>query len=417
MNLSLFIAHRIHFREGKLDRLATRPAVRIATAGIAIGLTVMILAVSIVIGFKREVRNKIIGFSSHILVTNFDSNSSYETAPIYPSDLLINELRSIEGIRHVERYATTMGMIKTDSAYQGIVLKGVDSDFDWSFFSTYLVEGETLTFPSDGISSDVLISSYLSRLLNLHHGDTFLSFFIQDTETIRARKFRISGIYSTGYEEYDRLFVIGDLRQVARLNDWEADGVSGLEIFINDYEQLDALSEVLYFRLIDQKDRKGNTLYARSIAELNPMIFNWLEVLDINVVVILILMMLVSGFTMIAGLLILILERTQMIGILKSLGEDNRSIRKIFLYVSLFLTLRGMLWGNIIGVGICFLQKYFHIFTLDPSNYYLDTVPIALSVTTWLSINLCTCIVSMSMMLIPSYLITKINPSKTIRFE
>jgi lipoprotein-releasing system permease protein len=240
---------------------------------------------------------------------------------------------------------------------------------------------------------------------------------VQNTEEVRARKLHIRGIYDTGYIDYDKLFIIADLKQVIRLNDWESDAVSGLELFVDDYDRLDAISESLYFHLIDRQDREGNSFYVRSIQELNPMIFNWLNVLDINVAVILVLMMAVAGFTMISGLLIIILERTRMIGVLKALGQEDRSIRKVFLYISSFLIGKGMLWGNVIGLVICFLQSCFHIVSLDPSNYYLNTVPIDLSVTSWLWINLGTWAVSMLMMLGPSYLITKINPARTIRFE
>lgn len=414
MNLELFIARKIHFGP-KADRQATPPAIRIATIGIALGLAVMILSVAIVIGFKKEVRNKVIGFGSHIQITNFDNNSSYETIPIAVGDSLLQGLQAYPGVRHVERFATKPGILKTDTDFQGIVLKGVGTDYDWSFFRQNLKEGEILQLDEQKRSTDVLISRYLSDLLGLKVGDSFLTYFVE--QEVRARKFHIAGIYETGFADYDKLFVVADIRQVQRLNGWAADQVSGLELLVDDYDQVDQTAEALYFKLAEQQDREGNTYFVRSIKELNPMIFSWLDVLDINVVVILVLMLAVAGFTMISGLLIIILERTQMIGILKALGESNASIRKIFLYVSFFLIGKGMLWGNVIGLAVCFLQSATHLFKLDASVYYLDAVPIDLRFSAWLLLNIGTLVLSMAMMLGPSYLITKIHPARSIRFE
>lgn len=412
--MELFIAKRIHFsKEG--DRQVTPPAVRLAIIGIALGLAVMILSVAIVVGFKKEVRNKVIGFGSHIQITNFDNNSSYETTPIAVSDSLLQALQEFPGIKHIERYATKMGILKTDSDFQGIVLKGVDTDYDWSFFRKNLKEGDTLAINPEKNSTDVLISQYLSDLLGLKLGDSFLTYFVQDD--IRARKFKIAGIYETGFMDYDKLFVLADIKQVRRLNGWEEDEVSGLELLVDDYDDLDQIAEDLYFDLVEKQDRHGNTYFTRSIKEMNPMIFNWLDVLDVNVVVILILIFAVAGFTMISGLLIIILERTNMIGILKALGENNASIRKIFLYISFFLIGKGMLWGNVIGIAICLIQSHFHILKLDPSTYYLDAVPIDLNILSLVLLNIGTLCASMLMMLGPSYLITQIDPAKSIRFE
>lgn len=414
MNLELFIARKIHFsKEG--NRQVTPPAVRIAIVGVALGLAVMILSVAIVIGFKKEVRNKVIGFGSHIQITNFDNNSSYETIPIAVSDSLHQALREFPGIKHIEGYATKMGILKTDSDFQGVVLKGIDTDYDWSFFRNNLKEGELLTIDPKKTSTDVIISRYLSDLLGLKLGDSILTYFVQ--EDVRARKFNIAGIYETGFMDYDKLFVLADIKQIRRLNGWEKDEVSGLELLVDDYDKLDQIAEDLYFNLVEKQDRHGNTYFTRSIKEMNPMIFNWLDVLDVNVVVILILIFAVAGFTMISGLLIIILERTNMIGILKALGENNVSIRKIFLYISFFLIGKGMLWGNMVGIAICLIQSHFRIIKLDPSIYYLDAVPIDLSIVSLILLNIGTLCASMLMMLGPSYLITKIDPAKSIRFE
>lgn len=375
----------------------------------------MILSVAIVIGFKKEVRNKVIGFGSHIQVTNFDNNSSYESAPIAVSDSLLRALHAFPGVRHVEAYATKMGIMKTDDDFQGIVLKGVGTDYDWSFFRNNLKEGDILTINPDKASTDVLISSYLSGLLGLKPGDSVLAYFVQDA--VRARKFTVTGIYETGFLDYDKLFVLADIKQVRRLNGWEKDQAGGLELLVDDYEDLDRVAEALYFDLVEKQDRNGNTYFVRSIKEMNPMIFNWLDVLDVNVVVILVLIFAVAGFTMISGLLIIILERTNMIGILKALGQNNTSIRKVFLYISFFLIGKGMLWGNAVGIALCLVQARFRVITLDPSTYYLDAVPIDLGLLPLALLNAGTLCASMLMMLGPSYLITKIDPAKSIRFE
>lgn len=416
MNFELFIARRIHFSKERGDsRRVTPPAVRIAVAGIALGVAMMILSVAIVVGFKQEVRNKMVGFGSHIRVSNFDSNSSYETVPIFVGDSLKSLLSALSGIRHVETFATKPGILKTETDFQGIVLKGIDVEYDWTFFRKHLKEGELFSIDTGKVTNDVLISQQLADMLRLRCGDSFHAYFVQDE--VRARKFRICGIYDTGFTDYDKLFVLTDIKHIRRLNGWEADAVSGLELQVDDYDDLDEVAAAVDDRLLNRRDRKGNIFYVRSIKELNPMIFSWLDVLDLNVVVILVLMMAVSGFTMISGLLIIILERTNMIGILKALGQQDRSLRRVFLYISAFLIGKGMLWGNIIGLALCWIQSFFRPLSLDPSVYYLDAVPIHLTPGSWLLINLGASVVSLLMMLAPSYLITKISPAKTIRFE
>lgn len=414
MNLELFIAKRIYLnKEG--DRKVTPPVVRISMIGMALGLTVMILSVAIVIGFKKEVRNKVIGFGSHIQITNFDSNTSYEYTPVALSDSLLIELKAFPGIRQVEPFATKPGILKTNTDFQGIVLKGVDSHYDWTFFRNNLKEGRLPKIVAGQTSSEVLISRYLADLLGLKSGDSFLTYFVQ--QDVRARKFHVTGIYETGFVDYDKIFVISDINQIRHLNHWDNDEASGMELLVDNYDNVDKIAENLYFKMSEKKDRLGNTFYTRSIKEINPMIFDWMSVQDINVVVILILILAVAGFTMISGLLIIILERTSMIGLLKSLGESNRSIRKIFLHISFFLIGKGMLWGNVIGISLCLIQSYFHVVKLDASVYYLDAVPIDLNIFSLVMLNLGTLFISMLMMLAPSYLISKIEPAKTIRFE
>ncbi|MDR0844187.1 MAG: ABC transporter permease [Tannerella sp.] len=415
MNVELFIARKIHFsREG--NRRATPPVVRIAIAGIALGLTVMILSVAIFVGFKKEVWNKVIGFGAHIRITNFDSNSSYETTPIVADEALLDSLRAFPGVRHVETFATKPGMLKTAENVQGIILKGVDADYDWTFFRDNLKEGELFVIDPRKSSTDVLVSRYIAGLLGLKADDTVLAYFVEG-ENMRARRFHITGIYETGFLDYDKIFVLADIKQVRRLNDWEDDQVSGIELLVNDYNALDPIAEEVYFEMSGKQDRLGNTYYTRSIKELNPAIFGWLEILDINVIVILLLMTAVAGFTMISGLLIIMLERANMIGVLKALGQSNAGIRKVFLYVSFFLIGKGMLWGNVTGLAICLIQSCFRVIPLNPSVYYLDAVPIDLSPAALLLLNAGTLTASMLMMLGPSYLVAKIEPAKTIRFD
>ena len=417
MNFEFFLAKRIHFSDDKGDnRRVTPPVVRIAMAGIAIGLAVMITSVAIVVGFKKEVRNKVIGFGAHIQLSNFDNNSSYESKPLAVGDSLRKVLLGTKGVRHIEAFATKQGIIKTETDFQGIVVKGVDVDFDTTFLSRHLVEGQMIHINPDTTSNQMLISKTTANLLHLKCGDSFIVYFIHEQD-IRPRRFRITGIYDTGFSDYDKLFAIGDIKHIRRVNGWEDDMVSRIAVFIHDYNDLDELTEELYYALFDQTDRLGNVYYVRSIKVLNPMIFNWLAILDSNVVIILALMIIVSGFTMISGLLIIILERTNMIGILKALGQCNYSIRKVFLNVSFFLIVKGMCWGNIIGLSICLLQSHFHWLKLDPETYYIDSVPIDLNWITWLLINAGSLVASFLMMIAPSYMITKIEPAKSIKYE
>jgi lipoprotein-releasing system permease protein len=414
MSSEFFIARRIYLnKEGEQN--ISPPAIRVAIMSMALGLVIMILSVAIVVGFKKEVRNKVIGFGSHIQISNFDSNTSFETHPIAVSDSILNQLKTTPNIRHIQKFATKPGMIKTDEDFQGVVLKGIDEDFDWDFFKQNLVEGEILSISPDSINSRVVISKYIADKLNFKLGDSFVTFFLQDQ--IRVRKYTIAGIYQTNFADYDKLFILSDIKQIRRLSGWDKDMVSGLEILVKDYDTVEDTGLGLYFSLQAYQDRLGNTFYTRSIRQLNPMIFAWLDVLDTNVVIILLLMLIVAGFSMISGLLIIILERANMIGILKALGENNTSIRKIFLYISSFLIGKGLLWGNAIALIICFIQKYFGILKLNPEVYYLSEVPIDLSVMSVILINIGTLIVTLLMLIGPSYLVAKISPAKTIRFE
>ena len=413
MNLEFFIAKRIHFQQGRKN--ISRPAVRIATIGIALGLAVMIIAIAVVVGFKQEIRNKTIGFGGHIQITNFDNNNTYEMNPIKADKALIKKIMSVDGVTHVQRFATKPGIIKTNTEFEGIVIKGIDAGFDWKFFKSNLVEGKIIDVSGSTPGNQVVISKYLTNLLGLKLGDSFYTYFIQDR--VRARKFKIVGIYSTNFVDYDKLFVLADMRQVQELNDWPSDSFSGLEVLISDFDKIDDVGDAVYAVTANRFNKEGSAFTIQTIKQLNPQIFSWLDLLDMNVWVILILMLAVAGFNMISGLLILILERTSMIGILKSMGATNWSIRKIFLYHSFFLIGKGMLWGNFIGLSLCAIQYYTGVIPLDAEAYYVSTVPITFNWLYIILLNLGTFFASLLMMIGPSYLITKINPAKIIRYE
>ena len=416
MNLELFIAQRIHQRKEK-GKSVSKPAVRIATAGVAVGLTVMILAVGIVIGFKQEVRNKLIGFGSHIQVGIQVNEKAIEVIPMIPSEDMVKSIESIKEVKHVQGYANQPGIMKTKDNFKGIVLKGVGSDFNWDFFKSNLIAGEVPTYKKDSLSKEILISKKTADLLDLKLHDKILTYFIIDGK-VRVRNLHISGIYSTGFSDYDETVVLGDIQNVQHLNGWETGQVGGLEIQIDDYNHLSEASQKVFGIVGNRTDpTTGNPYSMRTIKEMNPQIFNWLDMLDTNVAIILVLMTLVAGFTIISGLLILILEKTNMIGLLKAMGAQNWSIRKIFLYQAAFLVGKGMVIGNAIALLLCLLQKYFGIIKLDPETYYVDTVPICLSWENLLLINVGVFAASILMLIGPSYIITKISPAETIRYE
>lgn len=414
MNLEFFIAKRIYFHSD-LKKQVAKPAICIAIIGMALGLVIMIISLSVVMGFKREVSSKVIGFGSHIQISNFRSNQSYETLPVVADDSLRSVLVHIGGVSHVQRYATKPGMIKTEDYFQGMVLKGVGQEYDMTFMRNHLVEGEIPIFTDSVASNRILISRSLANKLHIRLGDVLYTYYIQ--ETIRARKLKVAGIYETNFSDYDNLFVIGDIYTVNHLNKWEKDQASGIEIKVTNYDELENIAYKVADYTDSMVDRHGNTYYTQTIEELTPQLFAWLGVLDLNVWVILILMLGVAGFSMISGLLIIILERTNMIGVLKALGSTNCSIRKIFLYFSVFIIGKGMLWGNIIGLSLCYVQYQWRAVKLDPTNYYIDSVPIYFNVWIWLILNIFTLVVAVLILIGPSFLISRIHPAKSIRFE
>lgn len=415
MNWKLFVARRI-YRSKEGGKEISKPAVRIAMAGIAIGLAVMIVAVAVVIGFKHQVRNKVVGIGSDVLVTNFDQQKSYETVPVVAGDSVLAQLRSVEGVKHVQRYSTKPGMIMTDDNFMGMVLKGVANEYDWAFLKEHLLEGEIPLFSDTASTNQVLVSKTIANKLNLQTGEKLYTYYIEG-EKVRARRLEVAGIYQTNFTAYDDVFLITDLYTVNRLNNWKTDQVSGMEVAITDYNRLEEVKEGISSLVGMQTDRYGGIYYVQTVEEANPQIFAWLDLLDLNVWVILILMTGVAGFTMISGLLIIILERTNMIGVLKALGADNTAIRKVFLSFSVFLIGRGMVWGNVIGLLFILIQSQFNLFKLDPSIYYIDHVPVEFNLWLYLLLNVCALIISVLMLVGPSYLIAHIHPAKSIRFE
>lgn len=414
MSTGTFIASRL-IKERKQGTAFSKPINVIAIIGISMGLAVMILAVSILTGFKQQIRDKVAGFAAHIQVVNFDANISYETVPVSASQPFIDKIRNHPGIRNIQLFATKAGIIKTDDNIQGIVLKGIGSDYDWSFFASSMVEGEVVTVTDSVRTNDVVISKKVADMLGLKLGDSFSMFFVQDPP--RMRKFTIHGIYETSLEEFDKTYLFCDINHIRRLNGWEGDKVSGFEIFINNFDDLEYMTEVVRdaigYRIAEEEEQ----LKVTNIRDRYPQIFDWLGFQDTNVIIILVLMILVAGFNMISGLLILILEKTNMIGVMKAIGAGNKLIRNIFLYQAAWLTAKGLLWGNIIGIGLAMLQLKTGLISLDPASYYLKSVPINLDPVHIILLNAGTMIAIILMLLIPSQLIARITPVRAIRYD
>jgi len=410
LNTELFIAKRIY--GGKGEGKISKPMTNIAIIGIVLGLSVMILTIAIVTGYKKEIKAKITGFGSHIIITNYDSNNSLQTIPISKEQDFYPSITEIDGIEHIQIFATKVGIIKTEDNFEGVMLKGIGKDFDWSFIDKNIVEGEKFALIDTVKSNFTLISKKIALSLSLKVGDKITCYFIQQPP--RMRRFTISGIFEI--EKFSKLILV-DIGHIQKLNDWEENQISGFEIFIDNYDKLDYLSEKVEELTEFNFDKKSSLLKTSTVKQLYPQSLYWIELFDTNTIVILILMVIVAGFNMISGLFIIILERINMIGILKALGTENWSIRKLFLYHASFLIGKGLFWGNFAGISLCLLQKYFGLVTLDPSTYYISVVPINFSIIHILLINLGTLIITVSMLILPTIIITKISPAKAIRFE
>lgn len=415
MNFPLFIARKIHFSSQNNERKVSKPAVRIALCGIALGLAVMIIALAVVVGFKNEVGRKVMGFGAHIQITSLTNNKTYDLPPISFSDTLINAIKEVPNVNYIQTTATKPAIIKTKTDFQGIVLKGVDEKYNWDFFKEYLREGELPIYNDSTPSNEVLISSKQADALKLNVGDKFICYFIQDQ--VRLRQFTISGIYSTGLADFDKLFIVSDIKHIRLLNNWDENTATSIEVFVNDLNILEDTSYSIFLATANNFTGNYNPYYTRNIYELQPQIFGWLDLLDLNMVIILILMFSVATFTMISGLLIIILEKTTLIGTLKVLGANNWTIRKIFLYQASFLIGKAMLWGNVIGLGLYFMQKYLKVVKLDPEIYFVDYAPVELIPWQAIALNIGVGVAILCILVIPSYLIAKISPAKSIKFE
>ena len=415
MNLPLFIARRIYHDEDD-RRKVSRPAIRIATAGVAIGLAVMIISVCVVIGFKHTIRDKVVGFGSHITVADYMTLQSDAPYPICVDDSMMEVLSGINGVTHVQRFAQKQGILKTDNDFLGVVLKGVGPEFDTTFISQHIVEGTMPAFSDSASTNKLVISRLIADKLQLKCGDRVFAYFMNDND-VRTRRFTITAIYNTNLKHFDENLCLADLYTVTKLNGWESDQVSGAELTVDNFDALDAIDEEMIAKVDRTTDRYGAVYSSLTIQKMYPQIFAWLELLDLDVWIILILMIAVAGFTMVSGLLIIIIERTNMIGTLKALGAKNRTIRHTFLWFAVFIIVKGMVIGNLIGVGICLLQRYCGLVKLDAETYYVDVVPVEVNVPLILLLNLATLLISVVVLIAPSFLITHIQPAKAIKYE
>ena len=394
----------------------SRPAIRIAMLGVTIGLAVMIVTVSVVLGFKHTIRDKVVGFGSHIQVQNVMSAGSTTPFSVCIGDSMMQVLQGIEGVKHVERYAMTQGILKTDDEFLGVMFKGVGQEYESHFLEQHLVEGELPQFSDSTTKYPLVISKTMSDKLNLHAGDRVFAYFI-NKDDVRTRRFTISGIYETNMKRFDDIICLTDLYATRRLNSWEDDECSGAELLINDFDELETVSDNVIDQVNRTEDRMQNSFTSMNIRELYPQVFSWLELLDINVWIILALMVCVAGFTMISGLLIIILERTQMIGVLKALGARNKTIRHTFLWFAVFIIGQGLLWGNLLGIGIVLLQQYSGLITLDAQTYYVSEAPMELNIPLILLLNAATLVISIFVLVAPSYLVSRIHPAQSMRYE
>ena len=402
------LATKLYFSQEGESRHA-RPAIRVALAGMIVGVMVMILTICVVVGFKQTVTDKVAGFGAHIQLVSFDNNNTYDLQPIEVSDSLIRRLSTYSNVRAAVPFITKPGMLKTDSAFHGIVLKGTDY---WDFFAQNLIEGALPEAPQE-----VLVSQAVSHQLHLQTSDAVNTYFVDESD-VRARRLKIVGIYDTGYGQFDDLFVVAPLETARRLQGWEANTYSGVEILVEDIKALDETADAIYFATVNHLDEDGyHVYYVQTLREQNPAVFAWLDLLDMNVIVIIVLMLLVAGFNIVSGLIILILDGIQLIGTLKALGADNRFVQRIFLTQAALLIGKGMLWGNILGLGLAALQYFGHWIPLEAATYYVSYVPIAFDWFWIITLNILTIVVSLLILLLPSMIVAKISPAKVMHFE
>lgn len=415
MNLPFFLAKRIYTNNADKKRV-DMPAIRIAIAGVAVGLAVMLVSVSVVFGFKHTIRNKVVGFGSHIQVANFMTLQASEQYPIQMGDSMLKVLRAIPGVKHVQRFAVKQGILKTDKDFLGVAFKGIAADYDTTFIHQNLVAGAIPHFSDTVGKQQMMVSQAIADQLNLKLGDKVFAYFIDNTG-VKARRFTIAAIYQTNLSQFDKVTCFIDLYTAVKLNAWETDQASGAELTVNDFNLLNQTAERVVEKVNRTIDSYGETYSSQTIQEMNPQIFSWLDLLDLNVWIILGLMLAVAGVTMISGLLIIILERTAMIGILKAIGARNTTIRRTFLWFAVFIIGKGMLIGNLIGLGLIVLQHYTGLVKLNPATYYVSTVPVEFNLFVWLLLNVATLVISVFVLIAPSYLVSKINPAASMRYE
>ena len=411
MNLEYFIAKRLITAKDYKSSISA-PIIKIAIAAIAIGMVMMIVSVATGIGLQQKIREKVSAFNGHIIISNYDNNQSEATLiPIAKNQKFYPKFNSVAGISHIQAVATKAGIIRTEKAFEGIIFKGVGTDYKWDNIQEYLVGGHLPNLLSQ-LNSEVVISQFLADRLQLKVGDAFNTFFIKENQNQlpNIRRFKITGIFNSGFQEFDATYIIGDIRHVQRINKWTPNEIGAFEIFVQDFDMIQEVGEEVY-------QQTPSNLDAKTIIEKYSYIFDWLLLFDFNIIIILGVMILVATINMVVALLVLILERTQMIGILKALGASNWSVRKIFLYNAFYLILRGLLWGNCIGIGVLLIQKYFGIIQLNPENYYVNQAPVYFNLGYIAALNLLTVGVCFLVLLIPSYVITKISPIKAIRYE
>ena len=415
MNFPLYIAKRIYSDQGD-KRKVSRPAIRIATIGVAIGLAVMIVTVSVVLGFKHTIRDKVVGFGSHIQVHNIMNYNGSDPHPICANDSLMKAVGKLPGVAKAERFSMTQGILKTDDDFLGIAIKGIAEEYDTTFLSQHLIAGNITSFSDKTSKYKLLVSKMIADKMRLKVGDKVFGYFI-DNQDVRTRKFTISGIYQTNMTRFDETLCFTDLHTANKLNGWTDNQATGIEVLVKDFEKVNETANQFIDNINRTSDEQGNSLTSETIYELYPQVFSWLELLDINVWIILALMVCVAGFTMISGLLIIILERTQMIGILKALGARNKTVRHTFLWFSVFIIGQGLFWGNIVGIGIVLLQKYTGFITLDPQTYYVSEAPMELNLPLIALINIATLLICVFVLIAPSYLLSHIHPAKSMRYE
>lgn len=411
LNLEHFIAKRLITAKGNKSSISA-PIIKIAIVAIALGMIMMMISIATGIGLQQKIRQKVSAFNGHIIISNYNGNESdVSIEPVSLNQKFYPKFKNIKGISHVQAVATKAGMIRTETAFEGIVYKGVGKDYNWENLNEYLIKGRIPNVKSQ-LNNEIIISQFLVNRLNLKLGGSFNTFFMKEGENRlpNSRRFKIVGIYNSGLQEFDASYIIGDIRHIQKMNHWKQNQVGSFEVFVDDFTQIEEKGEEVY-------DEISSMLNSQTIVKKFSYIFDWLRLFDTNIIIILIIMIVVSTINMVVALLVLILERTQMIGILKSMGANNWSVRKIFLYNAFYLIIRGLFWGNLIGIGMLLIQKYFGVIKLNPESYYVNVAPVDINLGYILLLNIGTVAICLLVLLIPSYIITKISPAKTIRFD